>query len=102
MTLEDGDDYPLNWANYKYRARVRVVDMFPAKLSDFSRSLADPMYGNPNINDEELDKVKNQFRWNFTLLIEDAKVPAGKPAERMVITIGNEQGQCLLKMDAVE
>jgi len=92
----------LPFVNCKYRARVRVVDLWPLSINDFARSVSDPKYGDPSLSVEERARYKNKFEWNFALLVEDADAPVGKIPERLTITIGDKQGQGLLKMDACE
>jgi protection-of-telomeres protein 1 len=101
-TKTEKGNLDLPFVNSKYRARVRVVDMWPMKLWDWSRSLSDPKYGKPGLSAEERMHYKNVFQWNFALLVEDADTPAGKTSDRLMLTMGNEQGQCLLKMNACE
>jgi protection-of-telomeres protein 1 len=88
------------FVNSKYRARVRVVDFWPMNLSSWSRSLSDPISGKPALSKEDREKCKNQFEWCFALFVEDANPAAGKTPDRLMLTMGNDQGQCLLKMDA--
>jgi protection-of-telomeres protein 1 len=90
----------LPFVNCKYRARVRVVDLWPLKLNDFARSVSDLKYGNPSLSVEDRERYKNKYEWNFALLVEDADAPAGKTPERLTIIFGDKQGQGLLKMDA--
>lgn len=97
---ENGTELELPFINCKYRARVRVVDMWPLKLENFTRSLGDPQF-NPLDSAARREELKHKFEWSFVILVEDA-VPTATTPERLLLTIGNEQGQNLLKMDAVE
>ncbi|KAF2678500.1 hypothetical protein K458DRAFT_316677 [Lentithecium fluviatile CBS 122367] len=93
----------LPFVNCKYRARVRVVDMWPRKLFDFARSLSDPKYGKQGLSADHRESYRKEvFQWNFALLVENADAPAGKTPDRLMLTVGDEQGQCLLKMDACD
>jgi protection-of-telomeres protein 1 len=99
-TMIETGKLELCFINCKYRVRIRVIDFWPIKLCNFARSVNDPKYGNSNLSTEERERYKDKFEWNFALLVEDADAPVGKTPERLKLTIGDKQGQGLLKMDA--
>ncbi|KAF1957697.1 hypothetical protein CC80DRAFT_32181 [Byssothecium circinans] len=98
-TSEEGLPVKLPFINCKYKSHMRVVDMWPATLSDFAQSKGDPKF-NPNVSDKDRRDGSHRYEWNFALLVEDAKSPAKSADERITLTFGNLQAQNLLKMDA--
>ena len=100
MTKTDAGEMSLPFVNAKYRARVRVIDMWPTKLWDFARSIADTQYGRRDLPAQDQERYQHKFEWNFALLVEDVNSASGHTPQRLMLTIGDEQGQCLLKMDA--
>jgi protection-of-telomeres protein 1 len=93
-------DHELPYLNCKYRIRVRVIDCFPSQISDMTRSKADPEYCEPSLTDTQKEELEDEFEWFFCLLVEDCDAPVGNENNRLMLTIGDTQGQGLLKMDA--
>lgn len=98
----------------KYRANVRVVNYFPAKVEDFAVGrrvteydiLSD--YSGGEDTDIEADRTAfksgkgfaKKYEWRFALEVEDAD-PAAKK-ERMWLLVDNHSAQALLNLDATK
>ncbi|KAF9629302.1 Telomere end binding protein [Lasiodiplodia theobromae] len=107
----NGVSCDLPFINAIYRARVRVVDFWPEKLEDFSRSLDDPEFN--DIREEgqtqssttytALSAGTQHWEWHFCLLVEDAKQPPGtKNPVRIPLLVFDKAAECLLRLDAAE
>ncbi|OCL03931.1 hypothetical protein AOQ84DRAFT_226728 [Glonium stellatum] len=106
----NGIETKLPFVNAKYRARVRVVDFWPPKLEDFSRSLNDTAYNDTicDTNDDESHQsdpqVTKSWEWAFCLLVEDATTPSStkEPQARLNLLVAQDDAVHLLKMDATD
>jgi protection of telomeres protein 1 len=90
--------YPLMLA--KFRARVRVVDFYPPKLEDFSRSLQDPEFNDCSA-EEDWRMPRPSWEWAFYLLVEDAHQDE-KMKERMKLVVAGPEAEYLLNLTASE
>ncbi|GME43997.1 Telomere end binding protein [Neofusicoccum parvum] len=107
----NGVDCNLPFINATYRARVRVVDFWPEKLEDFSKSLDDPEYNDVNVEGETqsstsytaLSMGTQRWEWHFCLLVEDAKPPPGtKGPARIPLLVFDKDAEYLLRLDATD
>lgn len=107
----NGVDCNLPFINATYRTRVRVVDFWPEKLEDFSKSLDDPEYNDVNVEGETqsstsytaLSMGTQRWEWHFCLLVEDAKPPPGtKGPARIPLLVFDKDAEYLLRLDATE
>jgi protection-of-telomeres protein 1 len=104
---------PFDVCNYK--ANVRVVDYFPAKIEDFAVGrrpsefdmLSDYSGGEDTDPEEEMRAFragkclpKKIWEWRFALQVVDANDRSSM--ERMWLMIGNYDAQMLLNMDATK
>ncbi|CAK7211444.1 hypothetical protein SBRCBS47491_001128 [Sporothrix bragantina] len=113
----------LPFANIKFKARVRVVDFLPHKLTNFAVRCRRDEYAILGGNEESSSSSSSEddeddegggervWEWRFALLLEDASLPAGastnnkenkaSPA-RVWAVVNNFHGQALLKQDACD
>ncbi|GME26740.1 Telomere end binding protein [Neofusicoccum parvum] len=107
----NGVDCNLPFINATYRARVRVVDFWPEKLEDFSKSLDDPEYNDVDVEGETqsstsytaLSMGTQRWEWHFCLLVEDAKPPPGtKGPVRIPLLVFDKDAEYLLRLDATD
>ena len=108
-----GQTYQSPFANVKYRANVRVIDYFPARIEDFSvgfRSnefdlLSD--YSGEEESDAETSREiwhsgkgfsKDCWEWRFALQIEDADADTSGSKSRMWLMVDNLSAQMLLNL----
>jgi hypothetical protein len=89
--------YPFMLA--KFRAHVRVIDFYPPRLEDFSRSLADLGF-NTCRAPEDWSAKPPQWEWAFYLLVEDANHDQKK--ERMKLLVAGPEAEYLLRLTASE
>jgi protection of telomeres protein 1 len=98
----------------KYRANVRVVNYFPARVEDFAVGrrvteydiLSD--YSGGEDTDVEADRQTfksgkgfvKKYEWRFALEVEDADPTAKR--ERMWLLVDNHSAQALLNLDATK
>lgn len=101
-TTSKGYDITLPFINAKYRTHVRVVDFSPNRLEDFARSMQDPTWNTALLDDSIEHRRDDRWKWGFTLLVEEAHVPAGAKATRFPLFVDNDGAQYLLNMDAAE
>ena len=90
--------YPFMLA--KFRARVRVIDFYPPKLEDFSRSLEDPEFNNCSAP-EDWRTPPAEWEWAFYLLVEDAN-QEDKKKEQMKLLVAGPEAEYLLRLSASE
>ncbi|KAJ4362473.1 hypothetical protein N0V83_010566 [Neocucurbitaria cava] len=97
------NNYKLPFVNAKHRARVRVVDVFPPELERFAHALNDPTWNRKaNKHDPNNNSTKVRWEWGFVLLVEDANVPPNTVSEKLRVVVGNDVGQGLLDLNAVD
>jgi hypothetical protein len=114
ISLSTGIRWQLPFQNLCYRTTVRVVDFFPPRIEDFavryiSRSGMQSAFESGS--DEDLEMAASQspnsrfrikWEWRFCLLVEDAKIISGRPAERIKLFISGEDAEHLLRLDATK
>ncbi|CAO2655333.1 Nn.00g103970.m01.CDS01 [Neocucurbitaria sp. VM-36] len=97
------NDYTLPFVNAKHRARVRVVDVFPPELEYFAHALNDRKWNKKaKKQDPNNSNTKVRWEWGFILLLEDAYVPPNTVSEKLRVVVGNDVGQGLLNLNAVD
>lgn len=99
------------FTNTKYRANVRVVDYFPARIEDFAvgyrSSEFDVLEDYSGSEDTDLERSKelfqsgqgfqkNRWEWRFALQVEDVEVEASN--DRMWLMVDNQAAQMLLNI----
>ncbi|KAF2126363.1 hypothetical protein P153DRAFT_76106 [Dothidotthia symphoricarpi CBS 119687] len=99
QTPSRNTEFALPFVNCKHRARVRVVDFFPPRLELFARSTRDPTW---NEKAKAQTPSKERWEWSFVLLLEDAKPPPNTVSEKLRVVVGNDSGQYLTKLNAVD
>ncbi|KAH7067584.1 hypothetical protein BKA63DRAFT_424734 [Paraphoma chrysanthemicola] len=97
------NDFVFPFLNSRHRLRARVVDFFPPDLELFAHCTNDPSW------DKRAKKVapgdshnKHKWEWGFVLLLEDATIPPDTVSEKLRVVVGNQAGQHLLGMDALD
>ncbi|GAB7357853.1 hypothetical protein MBLNU230_g0024t1 [Neophaeotheca triangularis] len=95
-------DMPVLYHNLKYRAKVRVVDFFPnieefAVSADTQEPHDQSQYYDQLLRDEPTQSATGNYRWQFSLLLEDAS--ASNQKEQMWVNVGHEDAQFLLGND---
>lgn len=99
QTPSKNTEFTLPFLNCKYRTRVRVVDFFPPKLEMFTHNTGDPSW---NTAAKQQTPDEDRWEWGFVLLLEDAKVPPSTVSDKLRVVVGNEAGEYLTKLSAVE
>ncbi|RDW94944.1 hypothetical protein BP5796_00707 [Coleophoma crateriformis] len=113
-----GHAYTLPFVNANYKANVRVVDFFPAKLEDFAVGrrvseydiLSDYSGGEETDRDEDMRSFRagkgfpeKKWEWVFALQVEDASsapMSAGtSSSNRLWLTVDNQAAQMLLNIE---
>ncbi|KAL8792673.1 MAG: hypothetical protein Q9195_004733 [Heterodermia aff. obscurata] len=110
-TTSSGITHTLPFQNLKTRTTVRVVDFFPPNIADFSvrsrrKSEFDALsdYESESeaasISGNETEDETQKWEWRFALTLEAAS-PSSPPA-RLTAYIAQQDGDFLLKEDAVD
>lgn len=94
----------LPFINQCRRAKVRVIDFYPANLQDFTRpSTTDDEESDA---DSDIDGELPRWRWDFFLLVEDARRPIHsantQATPTMWLHVPHKSAEYLHKLDATD